>query len=69
MGADVIALLDALGLERVALVGHSFGSFVARQTAIAHSIGPSVPTKQKFASSPSPEKSTFSRLPARSAAS
>jgi pimeloyl-ACP methyl ester carboxylesterase len=35
LGADVIALLDALGIRRAALVGHSFGSFVARQVAIA----------------------------------
>ena len=36
MAADVVALLDALDIERAALVGHSFGSFVARQAAIAH---------------------------------
>lgn len=36
MAADVIALLDALALERATLVGHSFGSFVARQAALAH---------------------------------
>ena len=36
MGGDVIALLDVLGIERAALVGHSFGSFVSRQVAIAH---------------------------------
>jgi pimeloyl-ACP methyl ester carboxylesterase len=35
MGADVIALLDALEIERATLIGHSFGSFVARQAAIA----------------------------------
>jgi pimeloyl-ACP methyl ester carboxylesterase len=34
--ADVVALLDALSIERAALVGHSFGTFVARRTAIAH---------------------------------
>ena len=34
--ADVVALLDALRVERAAIVGHSFGSFVARQVAIAH---------------------------------
>jgi pimeloyl-ACP methyl ester carboxylesterase len=28
-------ILDALGIERATLVGHSFGSFVARQIAIA----------------------------------
>ncbi|HET9446259.1 MAG TPA: alpha/beta hydrolase, partial [Steroidobacteraceae bacterium] len=36
MAGDVIAFLDALGIERATLVGHSFGSFVARQAAIAH---------------------------------
>lgn len=35
MADDAIAFLDALGLERATLVGHSFGSFVARQAAIA----------------------------------
>ena len=35
MGADVIAFLDALEIKRATLVGHSFGSFVARQAAIA----------------------------------
>ena len=35
LAADVIALFDALGMERATLVGHSFGSFVARQAAIA----------------------------------
>ena len=35
MGADVIAILDALKIKRATLVGHSFGSFVARQAAIA----------------------------------
>jgi pimeloyl-ACP methyl ester carboxylesterase len=35
MAADVVAFLDALGIERATLVGHSFGSFVARQIAIA----------------------------------
>ena len=34
MGADVIAFLDALQINRATLVGHSFGSFVARQAAI-----------------------------------
>ena len=32
---DVVALLDALAVERAAVVGHSFGSFVARRVAIA----------------------------------
>lgn len=36
LAADVIDFLDAAGLQRVALVGHSFGSFVARQAAIAY---------------------------------
>ena len=35
LAADAIALLDALDIERAALVGHSFGSFVAREVAIA----------------------------------
>jgi len=32
---DVVAFLDAVGVERAAIVGHSFGSFVARRVAIA----------------------------------
>jgi non-heme chloroperoxidase len=36
LASDVVAFLDALEIERATLVGHSFGSFVARQTAIAH---------------------------------
>lgn len=41
MAGDVVAFLDALGIERATLVGHSFGSFVARQVAIAqtHRVG------------------------------
>ena len=35
MAADVIAFLDALDIRCATLVGHSFGSFVARQVAIA----------------------------------
>jgi non-heme chloroperoxidase len=35
MADDAIAFLDALGIEQATLVGHSFGSFVARQIAIA----------------------------------
>src|SRR5262245_28562530 len=35
MGSDVISFLDALEIERATLVGHSFGSFVARQAAIS----------------------------------
>jgi non-heme chloroperoxidase len=33
-GADAAAFLDALGLERATIVGHSFGSFVARWVAL-----------------------------------
>ena len=33
---DAIAFLDALDIPRATLVGHSFGSFVARRAAIAH---------------------------------
>lgn len=35
LAGDAIAFLDALGLDRATMVGHSFGSFVARQAAIA----------------------------------
>ncbi|WP_437693724.1 alpha/beta fold hydrolase [Sorangium sp. So ce176] len=34
--ADVLAVLDALGLPRVALVGHSFGTLVAIAAAAGH---------------------------------
>jgi non-heme chloroperoxidase len=34
--SDVAAFLDAVGVERVTIVGHSFGSFVARRVAVAH---------------------------------
>jgi pimeloyl-ACP methyl ester carboxylesterase len=33
---DVVAFLDALSIDRATVVGHSFGSFVARRVAIAH---------------------------------
>jgi len=33
--ADVVAFLDALSIDRATIVGHSFGSFVTRQVAIA----------------------------------
>src|SRR5688500_10272263 len=33
--ADLVALLDALDIERAVLVGHSYGTFVARRVAIA----------------------------------
>jgi pimeloyl-ACP methyl ester carboxylesterase len=36
LAADAVAFLDALGIARTTLVGHSFGSFVARQVAIAN---------------------------------
>lgn len=35
LATDVVELLDALEIERATLVGHSYGSFVARQAAIA----------------------------------
>jgi non-heme chloroperoxidase len=35
LATDVVAFLDALAIERATLVGHSFGSFVARCAAIA----------------------------------
>ena len=36
MAADVAAFLDALSIERATIVGHSFGSFVARRVALDH---------------------------------
>jgi non-heme chloroperoxidase len=33
---DAVALLDALGIERATVVGHSMGSFVARRVAAEH---------------------------------
>ena len=33
---DAAAFLDAVGVERTSVVGHSFGSFVARRLALAH---------------------------------
>ena len=33
--ADLVALLDALEIDRAVLVGHSYGTFVARRAAIA----------------------------------
>ena len=36
LAADAIALLDTLEIERATFAGHSFGTFVARQAALAH---------------------------------
>jgi pimeloyl-ACP methyl ester carboxylesterase/tetratricopeptide (TPR) repeat protein len=36
LAADAVALLDALGIPRAAVVGHSMGSFVAQRIAIDH---------------------------------
>ncbi len=36
LAADAVALLDALDIERATIVGHSYGSFVAREVAITH---------------------------------
>jgi non-heme chloroperoxidase len=35
LAADVLAFMDALGVERAVLVGHSMGTFVAQQAALA----------------------------------
>jgi pimeloyl-ACP methyl ester carboxylesterase len=35
MAADVLGFMDALGIGRATLVGHSMGTFVAQRTAIA----------------------------------
>lgn len=34
--ADAAAVLDALAIERATIIGHSFGSFVARRLALSH---------------------------------
>jgi non-heme chloroperoxidase len=36
LAQDAVAFLDAVGLERATIVGHSYGSFVARGIAIGH---------------------------------
>jgi pimeloyl-ACP methyl ester carboxylesterase len=36
LAADVVAFLDALGVERATIVGHSMGSMVAQRVAIDH---------------------------------
>ena len=33
---DVVAFMDALGIERASLVGHSMGSFIAQKVALEH---------------------------------
>jgi non-heme chloroperoxidase len=35
-GEDAVAVLDAMKIPRAVVVGHSFGSFVARHVALAH---------------------------------
>ena len=36
LAADAAAFLDAVAIERATVVGHSFGSFVARRVAVAY---------------------------------
>jgi pimeloyl-ACP methyl ester carboxylesterase len=36
LASDVVAFLDAAGIERTTIVGHSFGSFVGRSVAAAN---------------------------------
>ena len=36
LAADVRRFLDAVAVERATVVGHSFGSFVARRVAVAY---------------------------------
>jgi non-heme chloroperoxidase len=36
LAADVVVFLDAVGLRRASLVGHSLGSFIARRVAETH---------------------------------
>ena len=35
LAADLVAFFDALGIDRAILVGHSYGTFVARRAALA----------------------------------
>ncbi|WP_433140586.1 alpha/beta fold hydrolase [Actinomadura nitritigenes] len=48
LGADLVALLEALGPEPVHLVGHSFGGLVAREAVLA---GPARPASLTLMSS------------------
>ena len=36
LAADVVAFMDAAGIERASVVGHSLGSFIARRVAETH---------------------------------
>ena len=36
MVADLVGLLDILGLEKATLLGHSYGGFIAQSVAVAH---------------------------------
>lgn len=36
LAADAVAFLDSVSAERATIVGHSLGSFIARQVALAH---------------------------------
>jgi pimeloyl-ACP methyl ester carboxylesterase len=36
MAADVVAVMDALGIERAIVAGHSMGSWTARRVAVLH---------------------------------
>jgi non-heme chloroperoxidase len=36
LAADAVAFLDAVGVERATVVGHSLGSFIARRVVVAH---------------------------------
>jgi pimeloyl-ACP methyl ester carboxylesterase len=36
LAADVVVFLDAVGIQRASLVGHSLGSFIARRVAETH---------------------------------
>lgn len=36
LSADVVALLDGLGIDRASIVGHSMGGMIALETALSH---------------------------------